>query len=89
MDKRLWLLPAAAALVWYLWSNKGAHELTLDQRAYAPNAYAPYAHWWHQRAGAYVRHYPDRIGPACLENVLAAQEGARSTTPQMEVDCAA
>jgi hypothetical protein len=90
VDKKWWALPAGALLVWYLWSNKGVHTLTLDQRAYAPDAYAPYAHWWHQRSGAYACHYPERVGPNCLEAVLAAQEGAYSTTPQYpEVQCAA
>ena len=84
MDKRaLWLLPVLGLGIWYVYTNKGVHTLTLDEQSYAPAAYAPYADWWHQRTGATLRHYPDRVGPACLGSVLAAEDGAISTTREV------
>lgn len=89
MDKR-WLLPPVvlAVAVWYLWTHRGrTHTMTLDQRAYAPAGYTPYAHWWHQRPEAWTRNYPDRVGPLCLGTVLSAEEGAISTTQEYADAC--
>lgn len=83
MDKRyLWALPFLAVLIWFLYQGQGVPELTLDQRA-TGLSYDPYVHWSHTSPSAWVKHYPDRIGPNCLGAVLANEEGAISTTTTM------
>lgn len=89
MDRRQKLLLAALVVAgvgaWYVWANQGqAHGLTLREQADAPNSYSPYAWWSHHREGAWVRHYPSEMGPACLHIPLPSQEGAISTT-EMEL----
>lgn len=83
MDKRyLWFLPILALIVWFVYDRQGVPELTLDQAA-AGMSYDPYSHWAHTSGGSYIRHYPDRVAPACLAEVLPNVEGALSTTTTM------
>jgi hypothetical protein len=83
VDKRLiTLLPLAvlAFVIWYVYSNRGLPNVTVDERAVEP-AYRPFDHWMIQRPGGYVRHYPDRVGPACLGEIVQNEDqGALSTS---------
>lgn len=67
--------------VWYLWTNQGdPHNLELDSQAFG-QTYDPYAFWGHYRGGAFIRHYPDRVGQACLVRPLEMEDGAYGTRP--------
>ena len=76
---------ATAAMVWYLWSNQGtAHGVSLETKAFAPMSYEPYAWWMTHRTSGFVRNYPDRVGPNCLDEPLESQTGSVSTRNQEE-----
>lgn len=76
---------AAAAVVWYLWTNQGtAHGVSLERAAFAADSYRPYAWWMTHRTGGYVRHYPTTVGVNCLPEPLESQQGAVSTRNQAE-----
>ncbi len=80
MDKRyLWGLPILAVGIWMVYDRQGVPELSLDARA-TGTSYDPYAHWYHQAPGGWIRHYPQRVGPNCLGTVLTNEEGSLSTT---------
>lgn len=84
MDRRQCLLlglAAAAGLVWYVWTFEGGvHNVQTTPDAVDPS-YSPYDHWINTRPGGYVRHFPDRIGPACLGEIYANEDqGTLSTS---------
>lgn len=75
MDKRMYVAGAAlAALVFYVWSVSGRpHGVAVDTRAVEPE-YQPWLHWITMRPGGYIHIFPDRIGPATLNNPLQNQD---------------
>jgi hypothetical protein len=77
------IVAAVAGGVWYLWSNQGTgHGLTLEDKAFSPMSWEPYAWWSTHREEAHVRHFPQEMGPSCLPAPLSTQEGALSTSPR-------
>lgn len=82
MDRRLlFVLPVLAFGVWYVWEYQGGtHKVEVDERA-TQSSYDPFSHWMTMRPGGYVRHFPDRVGPACLvAPVQNEDQGALSTS---------
>jgi hypothetical protein len=85
VDRRwaLLALPVLAVAVWY-WSTYDGKTHNVEIRDEATSeSYSPFDHWMLRRdmSSGYVRHFPDRIGPACLGEVYANEDtGALSTS---------
>lgn len=65
--------------VWWLWSNKGLPESMYDTQAFSDVSFDPYAFWRVHRDAGFIRHYPDRVGPNCLNVALSAEDSTLST----------
>lgn len=77
------VVAAVAGAVWYLWTNQGrGHGVTLENAAFASSSFEPYAWWSSHRQEAFVRHFPQEIGPHCLPSPLQSQDGALATSPR-------
>lgn len=72
-------LAVLGAGVWWLWSNQGIPESMYDTQAFSPVSFDPYAFWKCHRKAGFIRHYPDRVAPNCLNVALSEEDSTLST----------
>lgn len=75
-------LAVLGAGVWWLWSNQGVPESMYDTQAFSDVSFDPYAFWKCHRQAGFIRHYPARMGPNCLNVALSEETSTLSTSQE-------